>query len=231
MLIYPENAESKVIDIGFRQIDGNTFAFITPEENNEFERATWEYEDIVEFIHKNNLINSSLIDNIRENDPNLLDFFKPDIEHENLIKLYEKMYNAHIIVFSERLKMEVKHYKYRDDLPKLTYNRSVLSKIFKNPLNYFVISIARENNDLLTKNTLHVINLPERIHSYGKTLELVSAVVHYGFNLQQGHYVCYFKCDTHWYVMDNSANDITQYAKFDISNPEIMSQCRLLIYM
>jgi hypothetical protein len=231
ILIYPANEESKVIDVGFRQIDDNTFAFITPKENIIFERATWEYENIVEFIHKNNLVDRNIIERIQEYDPQLLDFFKPDIDHKNLIDLYKGIYNAHNIVFSEELGKEIIHYKYREDLPKLTYTKSSLSTIFRNPLNYFVISIARENIDLRTKNKFNLINLPERIRSYDKTLELVSAVVHYGHSLKQGHYVCYFKCNNHWYVMDNFVNNITKYAPFDIRNTEIMSQCRLLIYM
>ena len=231
LLIYPASEESLVIDIGFRQIDDNTFAFITPEEDTEFERATWEYNDIVEFIHKHNLIDNDFKDKLREEDKRLLEFFKQDLEHTKLIELYKEIYNTHIMVYSAKLKHEVEHYIYRDDLPKLTYSRSVYSKVFKNPINYFFISIAREKNDLKTKNNLHLINLPEKIQSYGKTLELVSAVVHYGINFHRGHYVCYFKCGSHWYAMDNSLHDITQYAPFDITNREIMSQCRLLIYM
>lgn len=231
LLIYRANEESTVIDIGFRQIDNNTFAFMTPEEDTEFERATWEYADIVEFIHTHNLIDSNLKDKFHRDAPHLLEFFKPDIEPEKQIELYKEMYNSHIMVFSEKLKRIVEHYLYRDDLPKLTYFRRAHSKVFKNPINYFIISIARENNDLKTKNNLNIINLPEKIQSYDKTLELVSAVVHYGANLYRGHYVCYFKCGLHWYVMDNLSKDITQYEPFDISNHEIMSQCRLLIYM
>jgi hypothetical protein len=231
LLVYPLSERSSVIDIGFSQIDDNTFSFITPEENIAYELATGEYPDIVEFIHKHNLIDSDFKDKIREKDKHLLEFFKPDLEHKKQIELYEKIYNSHIMVFNEKLKQEVKQFIYRDDLPKLTYSRSVNSKVFKNPINYFVISIARENKDLETKNYFALINLPEKIQSYGKTLELVSAVVHYGVNLLQGHYVCYFKCGLHWYVMDNFSKDITQYAPFDITNHEIMTQCRLLVYM
>jgi ubiquitin C-terminal hydrolase len=134
------------------------------------------------------------------------------------------------MLFSQESQRMEKHYKYRGDLPKLTFTRSAISKIYSNPINFFVISIARENNDG-TKNELELINLPEHIKICGKTLELVSAITHYGKHISTGHYVCYFKCGNHWYIMNNMHDNITQHTAFDIKNREIMSKCRLLIYM
>ena len=131
--------------------------------------------------------------NISENDPDLAEFFNPEIGQRKLISLYKDIYHAHNMVFSQELSKMIKHYKYRDDLPKLTYTRSAISKKFGKPINFFVISIARENNDG-TKNELELVNLPESIKISGKTLQLVSAIVHYGEDLSEGHYICYFKC-------------------------------------
>jgi len=230
LLIYTETATSKVIDIGFTQIDDNTFAFDTPEETIEFEKANGEYPDIIEYIYKNNMIAENVKRNIREHDPDLSEFFNPEIEQKKKISLYQDIYNAHIMLFSQESHRMEKHYKYRGDLPKLTYTRSAISKIYSNPINFFVISIARENNDG-TKNELELVNLPECIKISGKTLQLVSAIVHFGQKLLEGHYVCYFKCGNHWYIMNNVRDNITQHARFDIKNREIMSKCRLLIYM
>ena len=230
ILIYSQSDKSEVIDIGFEQIDENIFKFTTPVENVEFERATEDYPKIVEFIYNHNLIDSSVIEKFKESDPYLLDFFKPDTDSLVRCALYELMCKKNIMVFSQKENKEIKHYIYNDDLPKLTFTRSTHSTIFNNPLNYFVISITRET-DSLHRNTMNLINLPERILSYGKTLELVSAIVHYGVDQSHGHYVCYFKCGNNWYIMDNMQNNITQYATFDIRNPEIMTKCRMLVYM
>ena len=231
LLIYTITKGSSVIDIAFRQIDDNSFAFDTPEEITEFERADGEYPNIIEYIHKNNMIAENVKLNIREHDPDLAEFFNDEkISQKKIISLYKDIYHAHIMVFSQESRKSKPHYKYRDDLPKLTYTRSAISKIYVEPINFFVISIARENSDG-TKNKLELVNLPERIQIAGKTLQLVSAVVHYGMHLSKGHYICYFKCGNHWYIMDNMLSDIRQYAPFDIKNREIMSQCRLLIYM
>jgi ubiquitin C-terminal hydrolase len=134
------------------------------------------------------------------------------------------------MIYSEEEHKVIKHYTYRDALPKLTFTKSTNTNVFKNPVNYFIISIVRET-DNFNRNTKFLENLPERIHSYGKTLELVSAIVHYGANQLHGHYVCYFKCGSNWYIMDNTNENITNYAPFNIRNHEIMTRCRMLVYM
>jgi hypothetical protein len=230
LLIYTQTNESRVIDIGFNQIDENTFAFNTPLENSVFEKATSLYPDVVDFIYNHKLIDSSIIERITENDPDLLDFFKPDIDIEIRCLYYELIYKRHIMVYSAAQNKEVEQFTYQADLPKLTYTKSSNSTIFSNPVNYFVISITREL-DTDHRNNYDLINVPERILSHGKTLQLVSAVVHIGSVIEAGHYICYFKCGDHWYIMDNLKSNITQYAPFNIRNSKIMSNCRMLVYM
>jgi hypothetical protein len=230
VLIYTQSLTSPTIDIGFEQIDRNTFKFSTPSENVEFERATEDYPEIVDFIYENNLIDSNLKKKIKTSHPGLFNFFNDETTKEMRYKLYKLMRNEHTMIYSEEESKVITHYTYRDDLPKLSFTKSTHTTVFKNPVNYFIISIVRET-DSLHRNTKFLENLPERIHSYSKTLELVSAIVHYGANLSHGHYVCYFKCGNNWYIMDNTKQNIRNYAPFDIRNREIITRCRMLVYM
>jgi len=230
VLIYTQSHTSTIIDIGFEQIDGNTFKFSTPSENVEFERATEDYPEIVDFIYEHNLIDSNLKEKIKTSHPGLFVFFNDETTKNRRYQLYKLMRNEHTMIYSVEENKKIIHYTYRDDLPKLSFTKSTNTTVFKNPVNYFIISIVRET-DSLHRNTKFLENLPERIHSYGKTLELVSAIVHYGANQLHGHYVCYFKCGSNWYIMDNTNENITNYAPFNIRNHEIMTRCRMLVYM
>lgn len=227
-LIYPQTSIRHIIDIGFTQIkdehNNDIFGFILPPETDiTYEMANGDYDFIVDYIYKNTLVDSNVIEEIRKNDPNLFDFFNPDITTKRRAELYALIYKKERIPFSE-------DYLYRDDLPKLTFKIQKNSKIYKNPLNYFVISILRENADG-TRNNYDLINVPDRIQSYDKTLELVSAVIHIGQSSIGGHYICYFKCGDNWYIMDDMKTNIQYYAPFDITDKAIMTNCRLLIYM
>lgn len=214
-MIYPQTTSTDKIDLRFNQLKdesgNNIFQFLSPNESTDLNIANGDYDFIVDHIYKNNLIDSSIVEKIIEIFP---DFFKQEISIEQRTKIYKDIYS----IFS-------------DSLPELTYTIRQNTIIYNNPVNYFIISIVREINIKGKRNNFKLINVPERIQSYDKTLELVSAIIHHGSGVLGGHYICYFKCGTNWYIMDDVQPSIQKYIPFDITDKEIMTNCRLLIYM
>ena len=107
-----------------------------------------------------------------------------------------------------------------------SFNTKQVEFIFTNPEMLF-IDIKRFAYDPYSDQFVKNNNPIEILYQIGD-LELVSIVVHSGKSLNSGHYICYYKCNSEWYLMD----DLSGISKVvDITKEKrILRDSTILIY-